>query len=103
MFSVNNRLILEKYTKEGLRKDDSKTGFAMIAQKTRLKGLRLLVDAKIVDGTKDGYVIGKGSIIYIKEETLHTAPWAAKFLECDKIGEPFMIVDSAHIEFVADE
>jgi hypothetical protein len=93
--SFNNRLIVEMYKKEAL-KSTEKNGFAFIAQKLSLKGLIVLVDAKLNDGT----FIKKGSIAYIKEEALHTQAWAQKGLECDAIEGSFLIVDMNFVEFI---
>lgn len=94
-FSVNNRLVVEAYKKEGL-KSDVKNGFATIAQKVSVKGLTVLMDAKLADGT----LVPRGSVAYIKEETLHNQQWAQKALEADTIGVPFLIVDLTHVEFI---
>lgn len=94
--SLNNRFILEKYTKEGLRADHSQKGFAMIAQKTSLKGLKLLVDCQT-----EKSLYRKGMTAFVKEEILHTAPWASKIWECPGIEGQFIIVDISHVEFVA--
>jgi len=93
--SMNNKLIVEAYKKEGLRAN-VQNGFAKPDQKTSLKGLKVLVDARLTNDT----VITKGSTVYIKEEELHTKPWAAKILESEAVGVPFIIVDLTNIEFV---
>lgn len=94
-FSLNNRLVVEVYKKEALRHEE-KNGFAFIGQKQRLKGLRILVNAKLNDGT----MISKGSLAYIKEETLHGQQWAQKSFESDYLEEPFLIVDMGYVEFI---
>lgn len=93
--SMNNRLIVEVYKKEALRSTE-KNGFAFVSQKLSLKGLKVLVDVKLNDST----FIREGSIAYIKEETLHTAPWAQKAMDCNAIGQPFLIIDLSHVEFI---
>ena len=90
-----NKIIVEAYQKEGLRSVVA-NGFAMIQQKVAVKGLKVLMDAKLSDGT----FIRKGSTAYIKEETLHTAPWAQKILESDTLGA-FLPVDMTYVEFVS--
>lgn len=95
MKSFNNRLIVQAYKKEAIRTTE-RNGFAFIEQKLGLKGLEILVDTQLADGT----YINKGSIAYIKEELLHTAPWAQKTLECAAIGQPFLIVDLTYVEMV---
>lgn len=93
--SLNNRLIVEVYKKGELRSKVS-NGFATIDQKSTLKGLKVLVDGKLNDGT----LVRSGSTVYIREEALHTQAWAQKSLECDFVGQPFLIVDVSHVEFI---
>lgn len=94
--SLNDRLILEPYRNEGGLKTTVNHGIAMVSQKVAVKGLKVLIDAKLKDGT----VISAGSIAYVKEELLHTQPWAKKILESDAIITPFMIVDLNYVDFV---
>lgn len=95
-YSLNNRLIVEPYKKEALRANVA-SGFAMVDQKLTLKGLRILMDAKLNDGT----LIPKGFVAYVKEETLHTQQWAQKAMECSSIEGKFLILDVSYVEFVA--
>ena len=93
--SLNNRLLIEVYKKGELRSKVT-NGFATIDQKSTLKGLRVLVEGKLNDGT----IIRRDSIAYIREEVLHTQAWAQKSLECEFIPQPFLIVDALFIEFI---
>jgi hypothetical protein len=93
--SVNNKLIVEMYKKEALKAVE-KNGFASISQKLTLKGLKVLIEAKLTDNT----LVLKDSVAYVKEELLYTSAWAQKALECEAIGEPFLIVDMVHVEFI---
>lgn len=93
--SINNRLVLETYKKEGL-KSAVTNGFAMIAQKVSVKGLIVLMDAKLSDGT----FVPKGSTAYVREENLHTQQWAQKVLEADAVSSPFLLVDVGYVEFI---
>jgi hypothetical protein len=68
----------------------------MLSQKIKSKGLKLLVDAKLNDGT----VLPKGSLAYIREEVLHNGQWATKILESDAIEGNFIIIDLAHVDYV---
>lgn len=95
--TVNDRLILETYKKEALR-SDVKNGFASISQKSGLKGLTVLMDARLRNGT----LVPAGSKAYIREENLHTQPWANKPLECDTLKVPFIVVDMTYVEFISD-
>lgn len=93
--SLNNRLLVEVYKKGELRSKVS-NGFATIDQKSALKGLRVLIEGKLNDGT----IVRRNSIAYIREEVLHTQAWAQKPLECEFIPQPFLIVDAGFIEFI---
>lgn len=110
-FSLNNRFIVEPYVTDRGLKATERNGFAMITQKISLKGLRLLVDAQLTgfgqqstayDGiSASGPLrVPAGSLIYIREELLHTQIWAQKPLECDSIEGKFIIVDASNVEFV---
>jgi len=94
--SLNNRLAVEVYKKEGLRQN-VQNGFARPDQKVTVKGLKVLLDAKLNDGSH----IAKGSTAYIREESLHTRPWAQKILEADIVGCPFLLVELSEVEFVS--
>jgi hypothetical protein len=94
-FSVNNRLVLEQYIKEGL-KAKIQGGIATPGQRDGLKGLTVLMSTTLSDGRH----IPKGSMAYIREEVLHTHPWASKLLTCDTLSVKFMIVELSYIEFI---
>lgn len=93
--SLNNRIIVEAYEKVSLRAE-VKNGFAHLSQKVTVKGLRVLMDAKLTDGT----IIEKDSIVYIPEELLQTQAFASKRLESDAVQGAFIIVDINQISFV---
>lgn len=93
-FSLNNRLVLEQYIKEGLKSKIS-GGIATPGQRDGLKGLRVLVDAYLSDGRH----IPRDSIAYIREEVLYTHAWASKPLSCVTMTEKFLLVESSYIEF----
>ncbi len=90
----NNKLVTEQYVKEGLKAKIS-GGIATPGQRDGVKGLRVLMEAHLADGTR----IPKGSTVYIREEVLHTHQWASKPLSCDTIPEKFLLVDLQFIEF----
>lgn len=94
-FSINNRLVVEQYIKEGL-KSKVVGGIATPGQRDGVKGLKVLIGATLVDGTK----VPAGSTAYIREEILHTQQWASKPLTCATLSTPFMVVDIAHVEFI---
>lgn len=94
MYSINNRLVVEQYVKEGL-KSKVISGIATPGQRDGLKGLKVLMDFSSKDVT-----IAKDSIVYVREEALHTHAWASKPLTCDKVGVPFMMLELSYVEFV---
>lgn len=94
--SFNNRIILEAYQTDRSLRGEVKNGFALVDQKVSLKGLRVLIPAKLTDGT----LIPVGSIAYIKEEFLHNTSGINKRLKSDTLKEQFIIVDIANIEYI---
>lgn len=94
IFSVNNRLVLEPYIKEGLKSKVS-GGIAIPGQRDGLKGLLVLMDTRLSDDRE----IPKGSTAYLREETLHTQAFASKPLSCAILPNKFIIVDIQFIEF----
>ncbi len=95
-FSLNNRLILEPYVKEALKKEII-GGIASPGQRTGVKGLRVLVPTTLSDGRH----VPSGSVAYIKEETLNTFDWATKLFSCDTVPGKFLIADLVHVEFIS--
>lgn len=97
IFSLNNRLVVEPYRKDrALRPANTGTGFALVSQKIEIVGLKVLIDAKLSDGT----IIFKDSIAYIKEEYLHSAPWAQKSTKSEAVGGDCLVVDLNYVEFI---
>ena len=115
LLSINNKFVVAPYVSDGIIKDAStggKAAFARIQQKVAIVGLRLLVDVlydglgawKMGDSVQGSSEIPKmisaGSIIYIREEYLHTQTWAKQLLESDAIEGKFIIVDKQFVEFI---
>lgn len=96
-YSVNNRLVVQEYVKEGLKAVKT-GGLATPGQRDGLKGLKVLMDAQLFIGTNFIHVPA-GSIAYVREEILHTHPWASKPLNCDTFTCKFMIMGLEHVEF----
>ena len=94
MYSVNNHLILETYTKEAL-KPKLAGGIATPGQRDAVKGLMLLMDANLPDGRH----IPKGSYAYFREEALHTHGMFSKHYNCVTIPGNFIIVETSLVEF----
>lgn len=93
--SFNGKLILEVY-KQAELKAEIKSGWATLSQKACLKGLKTLVEAKLADGS----IIPAGSVVYIKEETLHTAPWAKIRLKNETLPSEFILANINEVEYV---
>lgn len=92
MFSVNNRIVVEVYQKEGLRAK-VQGGIATPGQRDGLKPLKVLVGAKLSDGT----LIPQGALVYVPEEVLHNHAWATKALTCDTIPGKFIVLETSYI------
>lgn len=103
MFSLNNRLILEQYKKQELRAKIV-GGIAMMDHKVSLKPLKVLVDAKLADGT----LIPKGSTAYVREEYLHNNSSMGRtggttipsFDNQDVASEPFIVLDITQVDII---
>lgn len=93
--SINNRLILEQYVPRAIEAKVS-NGYASVAQKVTLAGLKLLVPGRLQDGT----VIPAGSTAFIKETVLHVQPWAKDSFEADGIPGRFIIADLNLVDFI---
>lgn len=93
--SFNNKLILEAYLHTEL-KAEIKNGWAMASQKTNLKGLKVLVQGVLSDGT----IVPAGSTAYIKEESLHTQVWAKNKIKSDTLPGEFILVTMSEVEYV---
>lgn len=101
MFSLNDRLILEQYKKEAIRAE-IKGGIARMGHKAALKPLKVLVDAKLKDGT----LVPAGSTAYVREEHLFLNSTAGRHgdapipaLSNEAISaEPFIILDLSKVE-----
>ena len=95
-FSLNNRLVLEEYIKQGLQ-PKFQGGIATPGQRDGLKGLTVLIDAYLSDGRH----IPRGSTAYIKEEVLHNhAATVFKALTCATFPVKFMVVESSYVDFI---
>ena len=95
-FSMNNRFILEAYTGDRSLKAKETSGFAMLSQKVNLIPLKLVVAARLNDGT----LIPAGSIALLKEEMVFTQQWGKNSMEAPGIQGKFIIVPQDFIELV---
>jgi hypothetical protein len=94
--SFNNKLILEAYKHTEI-KSEVRSGWATPGQKNSLKGLKVLIQATLSDGT----LVPAGSTAFIKEEFLHNSPWAKAKLKSDTLSGEFIIVTMNEIEYIA--
>lgn len=97
MISLNDTFLVEPYEQGQGLKGNIKSGFAYIAQKQNLIGLKLVIDAKLSDGS----VVKAGSKIYIAEDLLTTQEWAKKNKTADFTeGKEFVIVEKRFVTAV---
>lgn len=99
-FTINNKFIVAVYDSDRALKSVERNGFAMVAQKVSVVGLELLMDATIQDGKQTSRIVPKGSLVYIKEEFLHSNPTIKRVYESDAIVGKFNIIEMAWVEFV---
>jgi len=90
-----NKLILQAYQHTEIRADGNK-GWIQAGQKNSLKGLKVLVDAKL----SDGITVLKDSTAYIKEDSLHTSVWAKDKRKCDTLPGEFILVTMNEVEYI---
>jgi len=93
--SFNGKLILEAYKHTDV-KAEVRSGWAMPGQRNALKGLKVLIQATLSDGT----VVPYGSTAFLKEESLHVAPWAKNKLKSDTLPGEFIIVTMNEVEYI---
>lgn len=90
-----NKLIVEAYQYKGLE-SEFKGGIARPVQKNNLKGLRVLIQANLADGT----IVPVNSIAYIKEELLFSHPAMKNKLKCDTLSGEFIVVNLQDVEYI---
>lgn len=98
-YSMNDKLILEPYDHGQGLKTEIRNGLAFVQQKVNLVPLRVLVEARLNDGS----YIPAGSVAYIEEDILcgKTATWAKTIRKCDALGDQrFIVVDKQHVVMV---
>ena len=94
--SFNNKLILEAYTHTEIRPEGNK-GWITVSQKNNLKGLKVLVQATLPDGT----IVPAGSTAYLREDFLHTSPAAKNKLKSDTLPGEFILVTMNEVEYIS--
>ena len=68
-----------------------------MSQKNNLKGLKVLVQATLPDGT----VVPVGSTAYLREDFLHTSPAAKNKLKSDTLPGEFILVTMNEVEYIS--
>lgn len=99
-FTINNKFIVEAYQTDRALRSVVNNGFAVVAQKVMIVGLKLLIDAVIQDSKETSRLVPAGSLVYIKEEFLHTNPTVKRIYESDAVPGKFNILEMAWVEFV---
>jgi hypothetical protein len=99
-YTINNKFFLEPYKSDGVIRATNSSGFALISQKVSLKGLKVLVDVVLAETNGSAAIIPAGSIAYVREELLHTQPWAKQIMESEDVDGRFIIVDKQHVEMI---
>lgn len=93
--SFNNKLIVEAYKHTEIRPEGNK-GWVQASQKNNLKGLKVLIQATLSDGT----IVPAGSMAYLKEEFLHSSPAAKNKLKSDTLPGEFILVTMGEVEYL---
>jgi hypothetical protein len=91
--------MVETYTGERALRSNNQSGFAMIEQKTTLKGMRTLTDTMVTLG-QSSRLVPKGSTVFIREELFFQPGWSQKPFHADGVEGNFLIVDANFVEFI---
>jgi hypothetical protein len=94
--SLNDTLVLEPYQHGQGLKEEIRSGFAFVKQKSELFGLKVLAEAKLSDGS----YIPTGSTAYISEELLSTQQWAKNVKSCAGLSEKFILVELKYVSMI---
>lgn len=94
--SCNNNILCKPYVKKGGIRSTTTKGIATIDQRTKIVGLEVVEDAYI----NEDLTISKGSVVYIKEEILHSTPQYNTPMICDDLKESCVLVNYGHVSFV---
>lgn len=97
--SYNNLIIVEPYKLgQGIKAEVNK-GIALPGQKTELFGLKVLIDARL----ENGETIKAGSIAYLPEDILSSAPWSKNIKKCQKVlgDQQCLVLQLRDVSFIA--
>lgn len=96
-FTLNDLLAVEPYQQGQGLQGEVKNGFAFVKQKNTLAGLKLILEARLNDGS----YIPAGSTIYIKEEFLMEHPWAKQIRKSNPTGnQEFILVELKNVVMI---
>jgi hypothetical protein len=98
MNSFNRKIVCEPYVSKGAIESEVKKGMTFIKQKSKIIGLKVLMDAQI----DQNLIIPKGSFVYILEEILYNQTAYQKPLTSEVVETPFVVVDFGHVIFAGD-
>lgn len=87
--SLNGLLIVAPYDRGQGVKVEVKSGFATVAQKNDVVGLKLLVAVNL-----NGKTYPAGSTVFFREDDLASKPWAKEIRKVIGEQESFLIIDS---------
>lgn len=95
--SYNDTLVTEVYKQgQGLKSTEIK-GFSFVSQKIGLVGLKLLIEAKLNDGS----FVPAGSVAYIPEDHLSTLPFGKDVRTAKALGDTeFIMVPLRNVVFI---
>ena len=97
-----NRVFCEPYQKTGVEAI-AKKGLALGArQKISVAKLKVLVDAEIFYGAQS-VLIKKDYDILVNEEDLHNGITGKQRMDCEGVGENFIVIDAAYIVGIDDK
>jgi hypothetical protein len=96
MMSVRNKLFLEPYKGGKKIEAEVKSGFATVKQRSTLIGLKLLMDAQVMIGSKSE-ILRAGTSVFFEETLLYTEAWAKHTYTANElVGQEFIIADFSH-------
>lgn len=93
--SYGNTILVEPYELGQGIKQEVRGAFAFTVQKKALVGLKVMVDATLLNGA----VIKKGQIAYFKEDKLSTEGWVKDVREIGTSGDKVILADLASVIF----
>lgn len=94
MKSINGKLLLEPYVSDGSIKADVRKGVAFVKQKSSLVGLKAVFSSTWTDRNGQVQSIEPGTVVFFKEEDLHSQGWSKTLFNIDGMEKKFIIADA---------